>query len=175
MPEENSGIFSNATQKMASRYLDAVILGLNDALVELTGALAGFTVALHDSRLIILAGITTGVAATLSMAASEFLAKEAETRQNNSYFAAFCTGIAYLLTTAILLLPYFIFTLPFTALIFSFIAAALIIIGFTYVAAKIRHVSFIKGCLKMLAISFSVAALSFLISWLAKSWWNIEI
>lgn len=175
MSEENDLPISKATQKVALRYVDAVILGLNDALVELTGALAGFTIALHNSRLIILAGITTGVAATLSMAASEFLAKEVETRSANSYFAAFCTGVAYLIATAILLAPFFVFSRPLTALFISFILAALIIIGFTYVASKIRHTSFIHDCLQMLLISFGVAALSFLISWLAKSWWNIEI
>lgn len=175
MPDASNSEFSKVTQKVAARYIDAVILGLNDALVELTGALAGFTIALHDSKLIILAGITTGVAATLSMAGSEFLAKEAESRRNNSYFAAFCTGMAYLATTAILLLPYFIFAKPLVALVFSFIAAALIIIAFTYASARIRHTFFMHDCLQMLLISFSVAAISFFISWLAKTWWNIEV
>lgn len=175
MSEESSLNISKETQKMASRYIDAVILGLNDALVELTGALAGFTIGLHNSKLIILAGITTGVAATLSMTASEFLAKEVETRKTNSYIAALCTGGAYLGATAILLLPFFIFPQPFTALIISFIFAALIIVGFTYTASKIRNTSFKHDCIQMLAISFSVSALSFLISWLAKSWWNIDI
>lgn len=175
MSDESNAQATSLTKKMASRYLDAVILGLNDSLVELTGALAGFTIGLHESKLIILAGITTGVAATLSMTASEFLAKEADTTKHNSYFAAFCTGSAYLITTAILLLPFFIFPQPYTALCLSLIFAALIIVAFTYVATKIRHTSFLRGCTEMLAISFSVAALSFLISWFAKSWWNIDI
>lgn len=175
MSDESTLHMSKSAQKVASRYIDAVILGLNDALVELTGALAGFTIALHNSKLIVLAGITTGVAATLSMAASEFLAKEVETRQNNSYFAAFCTGSAYLGATAILLLPFFIFAEPLTALVISFIFAALIIIAFTYIASKIRHTSFAHDCIQMLVISFGVAALSFFISWLAKLWWNIDI
>lgn len=175
MSDQGNAHISKLTQKMATRYIDAVILGLNDALVELTGALAGFTIGLHNSKLIILAGITTGVAATLSMTASEFLAKEVETRQNNSYFAAFCTGSAYLVTTAILLLPFFIFPQPFMALIISFVFAALIIVAFTYTSSKIRHTSFMRDCLQMIVISFSVAALSFFISWLAKSWWNIDI
>ena len=175
MSDDSNAQTANLTKKMASRYLDAVILGLNDALVELTGALAGFTIALHSSQLIILAGITTGVAAILSMTASEFLAKEAENRQNNSYFAAFCTGAAYLITTAILLLPFFVFPKPLTALLFSFIFAALIIIAFTYKGSKIRHSSFMRNCLQMLIITFSVSALSFFISWLAKTWWGIDV
>ena len=50
-------------------YISSMVLGLNDALVELTGALAGFTLALNDNRMVGMAGFITGVAATLSMAA----------------------------------------------------------------------------------------------------------
>lgn len=58
------------------RYIGAIVLGMNDALVEMTGALAGFTMALPNNRLVALAGFITGVAATLSMAAAEFLSQE---------------------------------------------------------------------------------------------------
>lgn len=171
----NSESVKNLTQKVASRYIDAVILGLNDALVELVGALAGFAIGLQNNKLIILAGITTGIAATLSMTASEFLAKEAESGHRNSYFAAFCTGMAYLATTAILLIPFFIFSHPLEALPVSFLFAALIIIVFTRATSKIRGTSFKHDCAQMLIISFGVGALSFFISWCAKIWWNIEI
>jgi VIT1/CCC1 family predicted Fe2+/Mn2+ transporter len=45
------------------RYTGSIVLGLNDALVELTGALAGLTLALRDTRLIALTGSITGIAA----------------------------------------------------------------------------------------------------------------
>jgi len=54
-------------------YLSSMVLGINDALVELTGALAGLTFARQSSRLVGLAGLITGVATSLSMAASEYL------------------------------------------------------------------------------------------------------
>ena len=47
-----------------------MVLGLNDALVELTGTIAGLTFVLTNTTLIAMAGIITGIAATLSMAAS---------------------------------------------------------------------------------------------------------
>jgi VIT1/CCC1 family predicted Fe2+/Mn2+ transporter len=49
-------------------YVGAMILGLNDALVELSGSLAGFTLALQDSKLVAMVGMITGIAAALSMA-----------------------------------------------------------------------------------------------------------
>jgi hypothetical protein len=39
------------------RYAGSVVLGLNDALVELTGALAGLTLALQNTQLIALSGL----------------------------------------------------------------------------------------------------------------------
>ncbi len=59
-------------------YICSVVLGLNDALVELTGALAGFTLALQDTKLIALTGSLAGIAAALSMGASEYLSTKAE-------------------------------------------------------------------------------------------------
>ena len=98
--------------KRCDRYISAIVLGLNDALVEMTGALAGFTMALHDNRLIALAGLTTGVAATLSMAASEFLAKKADPAARHPYTAAIYTGTTYLITVALLLCPSLCWMIP---------------------------------------------------------------
>ena len=54
------------------KYVGSVVLGLNDALVEFTGTLAGLTFAIQNSQIIAVAGLITGVAASLSMAASEY-------------------------------------------------------------------------------------------------------
>ena len=51
------------------KYVGSVVLGLNDALVEFTGTLAGLTFAIQNSQIIAVAGLITGVAASLSMAA----------------------------------------------------------------------------------------------------------
>ncbi len=53
--------------------MSSVVLGLNDALVELTGALAGFTLSIQNSKIIALMGLITGISASLSLAASEYL------------------------------------------------------------------------------------------------------
>lgn len=156
-------------------YISAIVLGFNDALVELTAALAGFTMALQNNQLIILAGVTTGVAATLSMAASEFLSQEADNNANNSYLSALYTGIAYLITVAILLIPFFIFDNPMLSLSFCLLFAGLIIVIFTYVTSRLRGASFKYSCLQMLSISFGVAAIAFMISWGAKTWWGITV
>lgn len=156
-------------------YISAIVLGLNDALVELTGALAGFTMAFRDNQTIALAGITTGVAATLSMAASEFLSQEASPETISPYTAATVTGMAYMLTVFILLLPFILLDNPFKALGCCMASGALLITAFTFVTSRIRKVSFIKSCLQMLCISFGVMLISFGIGWLAKTLWGIRV
>lgn len=156
-------------------YISSIVLGLNDALVELTGALAGFTLALGDNKTIGLAGFITGVAATLSMAASEYLAKKADAEEKHPLRAATYTGLAYLCTVTLLLLPYAVFSTPLTALAVCLGNAALIIAGFTYFVSVVRKTPFIRGFGEMIGISFGVALISFLIGWLARIWLNLDL
>ena len=44
------------------KYMGSIVLGLNDALVEILGTLAGLTFALQNTKLVALAGIITGIA-----------------------------------------------------------------------------------------------------------------
>lgn len=156
-------------------YLSAIVLGLNDALVELTGALAGFTIALPNNHLIALAGLTTGVAATLSMAAAEFLAQKHASDDVGAWQAALCTGIAYVITVALLLLPYFIFESRMLALCLCLSIGAIIIMAFTWFVSRILNTSFWHDFLQMLLISFGVAAIAFCISWGAGYLWGIDV
>ena len=48
------------------QYVGSMVLGMNDALVELTGSLAGFTFAMQNTRLIALSGLIMGISATFS-------------------------------------------------------------------------------------------------------------
>lgn len=157
------------------KYMGAIVLGLDDALVEMTGALAGFTIALGDNHLIALAGFTTGVAATLSMAASEFLSQEAAQNSKTPWKAALCTGITYLLTVALLLMPFFLIDNPFLSLCLCLLLAAFIIFLFTWGLSRIRGCCFRRNFWRMLLISFGVALAAFLISWAARIYWGIEI
>ena len=94
------------------RYVGSIVLGLNDALVELTGALAGLTFALQNTRLTAMAGLITGVAASLSMATSEYLSTKSEGYVKKPLRAAFYTGAAYVITVLFLIFPYFVFGEP---------------------------------------------------------------
>lgn len=158
-----------------SQYIGAIVLGMNDALVEMTGTLAGLTMALNNNKLAALAGLITGVAATLSMAASEFLAEEADPNDLRPCVAAMYTGITYLLMVSLLLCPYLLLSSPAGALALCLAIAASTIFVFTFVVAKLRQTNFLPYFLRMLVISFGVSALAFAISWVARSFWGIDV
>ena len=94
------------------RYVGSIVLGLNDALVELTGALAGLTFTLQNTRVIAMAGLITGIAASLSMAASEYLSTKSEEGKGNPLKASLYTGSAYVITVMFLIFPYVLFYKP---------------------------------------------------------------
>ncbi len=157
-------------------YVGSIVLGLNDALVELTGTIAGLTFALANNRLIALSGIITGVAATLSMAASNYLAQRADGK-DDALKSSVYTGIAYLLTVIAIVLPYLLLPNKLYILAFAIMIAVvvLIILSFNYYISVAQDLPFWKRFGEMVLISLGVAALSFGIGLAAKSILGISV
>jgi VIT1/CCC1 family predicted Fe2+/Mn2+ transporter len=156
-------------------YVGSVVLGLNDALVELTGALAGLTFALQNTRLIALAGLITGIAASLSMAASEYLSTKAESGEQDPVKSSVYTGIAYVLTVIILIFPYLIFADYLLCLGFTILNALIIIFLFTFYVSVAKDLPFRKRFTEMASISLGVALISFGIGYLIRTFLGIEV
>ncbi|ADA66383.1 MAG: Uncharacterized protein XD64_0946 [Thermotoga sp. 47_83] len=158
-------------------YVSSMVLGLNDALVELTGALAGLTFAFQNTKIVGLSGLITGIAAAFSMAASEYLSQRAEeqTEKTSPLKAALYTGIAYIVTVAILVAPFLILENPFVALVFTLIGATLVVLFFTFFVSVVKEKRFGSYFLEMFLLSFGVAAFSFLVGVIARRIFGIEI
>ena len=158
------------------QYVGSMVLGLNDALVELTGSLAGFAFALQNNRLIALSGLIVGISATFSMASSEFLAARSEGRTDALKSCSY-TGIAYLLTVIALIAPYLL--LPAAAfvpaLILMLCVVIAIIAGFTYYTSVAQDQPFRRRFAEMAIISVSVAVMSFIVGILAKKFLGVEL
>jgi VIT1/CCC1 family predicted Fe2+/Mn2+ transporter len=157
------------------RYVGSIVLGLNDALVELTGALAGLTFALQNTRLTAMAGLITGVAASLSMATSEYLSTKSEGYVKKPLRAAFYTGAAYVITVLFLIFPYFVFGEPMLCLGFTILNAVIVIFIFTFYISVAKGIPFKNRFSEMVAISLGVAALTFLITFVIKIFLNVEV
>ena len=158
------------------QYVGSMVLGLNDALVELTGSLAGFTFALQDTRLIALSGLIIGISATFSMASSEFLAARSEGRSDALKSCSY-TGIAYLITVVLLVLPYLLLGTSqyILALALMLITVVLIIAGFTYYTSVAMDQPFKSRFVEMAGISIGVAVVSFFVGVLAKQILGVDL
>lgn len=156
-------------------YVGAMVLGLNDALVELTGTIAGLTFVLMNTSLIAMAGIITGIAATLSMAASNYLAERADGNPK-ALTASVYTGITYLFTVVFLVLPYLLMpeNMFVSALGCMILVVILLIAAFNFYIAVVRSEKFLPKFFEMSGISLSVALISFLIGWVAKMFFGID-
>ena len=174
--EEHESALLEILDEERLKYVGSMVLGMNDALVELTGSIAGFTFALQDTKLIALSGLIIGISATLSMASSEFLSAKSEGR-TDAMKSCLYTGIAYLATVALLILPYLLFSsAQFMLALFAMLGiVVLIIASFTYYISVAKDEKFIPKFLEMTIISIGVAIISFVVGILAKKFLGVDV
>ena len=174
--EEHESALLGMLDEERLQYVGSMVLGLNDALVELTGSLAGFTFAMQNTRLIALSGLIIGISATFSMASSEFLAAKSEGRSDAFKSCAY-TGSAYLITVVLLILPYLLLgnSQYILALGLMMLTVILIIAGFTYYTSVAQDQPFKSRFVEMAVISISVAVLSFFVGVAAKAVLGVDI
>jgi len=157
------------------KYVSSVVLGLNDALVELSGALVGFTLALQKTRLVAIVGLITGIAASMSMAASEYLSTKQEETDKSPLKASIYTGFAYIGTVILLVLPYFLFKNIYISLSLVVLDALLLILIFTFYISVAKELDFKKRFIEMSGISLGVAIINFCIGLIIRNVFGIEV
>jgi len=157
------------------KYVGSVVLGLNDALVEFTGTLAGLTFAIQNTQIIAVVGLVMGVAASLSMGASEYLSQRSEGGPGDPVKASVYTGVAYIITVALLILPFLLFASPFIALMLTLFAAIAVIFFFTFYVSVAKDLPFYRRFAEMAAISLGIAGISFLIGIAIRLVLNVNV
>ncbi|MFP4567271.1 MAG: VIT1/CCC1 transporter family protein [Spirochaetaceae bacterium] len=173
--EEHENDLIKMIEEERLSYMGSVVLGLNDALVELTGALAGLTLALQNTSLIAVSGLITGIAASMSMAASEYLSQKSEGQGSRAVKSSIYTGITYIFTVIILILPYLLVPNVFVALIVTLALAAGIIAAFNFYVSVAQDLKFASRFWEMTILSFSIAALSFGIGYLIRAIFGVDV
>ena len=155
-------------------YVGSMVLGLNDALVELTGTLAGLTFAFQNTKLIALSGLITGIAASLSMAVSEYLSTRTEGGKD-ALTSSLYTGSAYVVTVFLLILPYLFISNYLICLAITLIVAILIILVFNFYVSVAKDYSFKRRFIEMAALSLGVALVSFIVGYLLRIVVGVDI
>lgn len=143
----------------------SIILGMHDALVSLTGLIAGLCFVFTDTTIIVISCIVSSITASLSMGAANYLAVKATNKENAMRAACYTAG-AYMTTCALLILPFFIFSNRTLALLSVFFMVILVIYLFN--ATFYRKKLFYKHFYEMLIICFGVSLVAFAIGQGAK-------
>ena len=173
--EEHERQLIDLIEEERLHYIGSIVRGLSDALVELTGALSGLTLAFKSTRLIAMAGLITGIAASLSMAGSEYLATKSQEGLQNPFKASFYTGFAYIITVFFLIFPYLLFTSLYFCLGLMIFNAIIVIFIFTFYISVAKDIPFKKRFFEMALISLGIAALTFGIGFLIRTLLGIDV
>ncbi|MDC4203327.1 MAG: VIT1/CCC1 transporter family protein [Candidatus Manganitrophus sp.] len=170
-----------------------IFLGLNDGMVEILGAVSGFFASFGQNSLVLLAGLTTAVAGSLSMAAGAYVAvsSENEVRRTQEEKARFLVGGTgeeprtepAIQSAAIVGVSYFIgASFPLLPVIFgahtalwSILTAGTIIILVSMALAFLSGMDVKRRALTNLVIITVAAGVTYLIGMLVRNLLGIEI
>jgi VIT1/CCC1 family predicted Fe2+/Mn2+ transporter len=159
---EHEKAFAMKVESSAVRYISFVVLGLADALVEISGIHAGWLGLFEKTEIAGLAGVVAGGAASLAMASAAF-AQAKQGFSGSARLSATYTGVSYFVTAIILATPYFLTSSMILALGTSLGLAVVILAITTWYSIVIQQKPFLRDFLEILAILFGTTILVFLL------------
>jgi len=156
------------------KFVSSIVLGLNDGLIELTGALVGFSFALGENALVALAGTITGVSASLSMAASAYMQARYE-KGKDPVVSGLITGLSYSIVVAVLVAPFFIFETTLAALFSMAGAVFVILVGVSSYSSVLLEKPFPRQFGEMFIFSVGIAIIAFFIGLAFRSLTGVSL
>jgi predicted membrane protein (TIGR00267 family) len=170
-----------------------IFLGLNDGMVEILGAVSGFFASFGSTSLVLLAGLTTAVAGSLSMGAGAYVAASSESeirrtetekaqflgerrattdRSEPAFFTAVMVGISYFIGASFPMLPV-IFGAK--SAIPSILTAGTVILLVSMLLAFLSGMKIRQRALTNLVIITLAAGVTYLIGMLVRNFLGITI
>lgn len=159
--EEHESYFMSQIDETVVKYMSFIVLGLADAIVEITGVHAGFLGVTSSTLIAGVAGLIVGFAAAISMASAAYLQAKHDVKRS-PMISAITTGASYICAVAFLALPYFLTHDMIYAFTGSLILAILLTAAFTFYGAVINDKSFSREFIESTALIMGTAAATFL-------------
>jgi vacuolar iron transporter family protein len=113
------------------KYMSFIVLGLADAVVEISGIHAGSLGIYNKTELAGLAGVVAGLAASIAMASAAY-AQAKQGFEGSAKWSAIYTGVSYMFTAIFLALPYFLTASMGFALGTSLVIGVILVAMMTY-------------------------------------------
>lgn len=159
--EHHENEFASRIESSTIRYISFVVLGLADALVEITGIHAGSLGIYNKTEIAGLAGVIAGGAASLAMASAAY-AQAKQGFKGSAGLSAGYTGVSYFVTAIILATPYFLTKSQLEAISISLTLAVVIVTFASYYGSVIATQPFLHDYLELLVILFCVTVALYL-------------
>lgn len=157
---EHEQYFVSQLDEVIVKYMSALVLGLADAIIEITGTHAG-TLGTTSSTIITGAvGLVVGISAAISMASASYLQSKHETGRSPT-IAALITGSGYVVAVALMSLPYFLVGNIVVAFSASIAISILLVMIFTFQGSVYTGSSFIADFIQTVGLVLGVALLAY--------------
>lgn len=129
--EGQEGLLIGKIQENRVKYMSFIVLGLADAVVEISGIHAGSLGIYGRTELAGLAGIIAGMAASIAMGTAAY-AQAKQGFQGSAKWSAIYTGVSYMITAIFLALPYFLTGNMAAALVTSLVVGVILVATMTF-------------------------------------------
>jgi vacuolar iron transporter family protein len=172
--KEHENALGGAIKGSYVKYISFIILGLADAIVEISGIHAGSLGLYRTTELTGLAGIMAGAAASLAMASAAF-AQAKQGFQGSASISAVATGVSYFVNAVVLALPYFFTKVMLNAIISSVILATVIIAFTSYYNSVVSSSSFRRDFSELAGVMLGATVALYAFGTLLKSVFGISI
>jgi VIT1/CCC1 family predicted Fe2+/Mn2+ transporter len=159
--EKHEEFFIGQINEGVVKYLGFIVLGLADAIIEITGVHAGFLGVSNSTLLAGVAGLIVGFAAAISMATAAYLQAKQGSGMN-PLKSALITGFSYILAVVFLALPYFLTASMPLAFTVSLVMAVLLTAYFTFYSSVLFERRFGREFLESTLLTLGTALATYL-------------
>ncbi|MCX8199332.1 MAG: rubrerythrin family protein [Sulfolobales archaeon] len=160
--EEHEASFISGLDEGRVKYLGSIMLGISDALVELTGIYSGALGVFANTLSAGLTGLLAGISAAISMAIASYAQAKHEVGKAPK-IAALYTGIAYLLVVLLLALPYFLANAITSAFAAMIVVALLVIAYMSFYSSVLFKKNYLREFIETSGLMLGVSTLLFML------------
>ncbi len=154
-------------------YMGFIVLGLADAIVEITGVHAGFLGVTGSTLIAGVAGVIVGFSAAISMGSASYLQAKQDT-EKSAVLSGFLTWISYFCSVVLLALPYFLIHVMIPAFITSTSVGILLVAGFTFYGAIVFDRKFWREFGETVGLMLGTALATFLLGTVVGALFHIN-
>jgi vacuolar iron transporter family protein len=156
------------------KYMSFIVLGLADAVVEISGIHAGSLGIYGRTELAGLAGIIAGMAASIAMASAAY-AQAKQGFEGSAKWSAIYTGVSYMFTAVLLAAPYFLTKSMEGALGISLVIGVVLVAAMTYYDTVISARPFKRQFFEIAGIILAASFALFIVGTVVGQYLGIRI